>query len=551
MSNMSKKLSVVLAAAMLCGMASGCSGSNSSSQSQSQSQSQAQPSGSASTSPSTSSEAPSEATLDPVTLEWYVSEGTHPDDSTVLGEVSKYMEEQINATLNTHLIPSDEYQQKVSTIIMSGQSTDIVNAQGSAIGYVDYVRKEAFIPIDELLTQYAPKTLALIPEGYWDAMKIDGKIYGIPSYKDSCEIQSMQYNETMANDLGITIPDKIHNGQDVYQFMYDAYQKRNEKYPDLASEPITRDMMGIGDFARYETISTNLLAANIPGIEDYKGQGSGEKVFNLYATDEYRDYAHRQAKLVADGLVPVQVWYHDQDRIEYYRGDYFFYGIRSGVISVAKNNTSDQFDSAIVPFDQNIASTNYLHQAVNCISTVSKNPERAMMALEIINTDPYVATTLRFGIEGTHWNMSSTEQGIADFTGTPNEDPSNRAYFCWYGAQFGSIMDLLAVPAGTDPNLLDGLKAANESANTNTNMGFIFDPKAVENEISACSSVVGEYTTDLIWGFKALEGEAYEVVEPKVDAWLDEFLAKLESSGIQKVIDEAQSQLDTWRAANK
>ena len=192
MSNMSKKLSVVLAAAMLCGMASGCSGSNSSSQSQSQSQSQAQPSGSASTSPSTSSEAPSEATLDPVTLEWYVSEGTHPDDSTVLGEVSKYMEEQINATLNTHLIPSDEYQQKVSTIIMSGQSTDIVNAQGSAIGYVDYVRKEAFIPIDELLTQYAPKTLALIPEGYWDAMKIDGKIYGIPSYKDSCEIQSMQ-----------------------------------------------------------------------------------------------------------------------------------------------------------------------------------------------------------------------------------------------------------------------------------------------------------------------------------------------------------------------
>ena len=112
-------------------------------------------------------------------------------------------------------------------------------------------------------------------------------------------------------------------------------------------------------------------------------------------------------------------------------------------------------------------------------------------------------------------------------------------------------MDLLAVPSGTDPGLLDGLKAANESANTNSNMGFIFDPKPVENEIAACSSVVGEYTTDLIWGFKALEGEAYEVVEPKVDAWLDEFLAKLESSGIQKVLDEAQSQLDTWRAANK
>ena len=550
MSNISKKVAVVLATAMLCGMASGCSGSQSSSQSSSQASSAA-PSTSSSGASSASSEAPTEASLDPVTLEWYVSEGTHPDDSTVLGELSKYFEEQINATLNIHLIPNDEYQQKVSTIIMSGQATDIINAQGSAIGYVDYVRKEAFIPIDELLAQYAPKTLALIPEGYWEAMKIDNKIYGIPSYKDSCEIFSMQYNETMAKDLGITMPEKIHNGQDVYQYMYEAYQKRNEKYPELASEPITRDMMGIDEFARAETISSKLVYANIPGIEDYKGQGAGEKVFNPYATDEYRDYSHRQAKLVADGLVPVQVWYHDQDRIEYNKGDYFYYGIRSGIISIAKNAVSDQFDSAIVPFDQNVASTNYLHQAVNCISAVSKNPERAMMALELINTDPYVATTLRFGLEGTHWNMSSTEPGVADFTGTKNEDPSNRAYFCWYGAQFGSIMDLLAVPSGTDPGLLDGLKAANESANTNSNMGFIFDPKPVENEIAACSSVVGEYTTDLIWGFKALEGEAYEVVEPKVDAWLDEFLAKLESSGIQKVLDEAQSQLDTWRAANK
>lgn len=546
MSNITKKLSVVLAAAMLCGMASGCSGNNSSSQSQSQ----AQPSGSASTAPSTSSEAPTEAALDPVTLEWYVSEGTHPDDSTVFAELNKYFGEQINTTMNIHLIASDEYQQKVSTIIMSGQSTDIINA-ASNIGYVDYVRKEAFIPIDDLLSQYAPKTLAMIPEGYWDAMKIDGKIYGIPSYKDSCVINSMQYNETMAKDLGMTMPEKIHSGQDVYQYMYEAYQKRNEKYPDLASEPITRDMMGISDFARYENISGDLIVANIPGVEDYKGQGSGEKVFNLYATDEYRDYAHRQAKLVADGLVPVQVWYHDQDRIEYQKGDYFFYGIRSGIISISKNAVSDQFDSAIVPFDQNIASTNYLHQAVNCISGVSQNPERAMMALEIINTDPYVSTTLRFGIEGTHWNKSADDAKVADFTGTSNEDPSNRAYFSWYGAQFGSIMDLQVVPAGTDPNLLDGLKAANEAANANTNMGFIFDPKPVENEISACSSVVGEYTTDLTWGFKALEGEAYEVVEPKVDAWIDEFVAKLESSGVQKIIDEAQKQLDAWRAANK
>lgn len=60
----------------------------------------------------------------------------------------------------------------------------------------------------------------------------------------------------------------------------------------------------------------------------------------------------------------------------------------------------------------------------------------------------------------------------------------------------------------------------------------------MQNEIAACTSVVGEYAVNFKSGFVENVGEA-----------LDEFVDKLDASGAQKVIDEAQAQLTAWRAA--
>ena len=70
----------------------------------------------------------------------------------------------------------------------------------------------------------------------------------------------------------------------------------------------------------------------------------------------------------------------------------------------------------MIPFSANIGSTNYLHNAVECISAASQNKERAMMLLEMLNTDPYVVTTLPFVVDGEHNNVGA--DGILDFTGT-------------------------------------------------------------------------------------------------------------------------------------
>lgn len=477
--------------------------------------------------------------LEHVTLEWYVAEGTKRDQEMVFAALNEYFEKTINTTVNFHFVDPTEYSSKVSTIVGSAQEVDIVNCNGQ-LPYVDYVKKGAFLPIEDMVKEYAPKTYELIPESFWSAMYVDGHMYGIPSYKDSCSIPGIIYNKTLLDALGIDMNQYEYGSvYDIIPVLYDIQAKRAEVFPEDKDLPVMREFPDVENYSPYETINS-LAVVNIPGIEAFAGMGSGEKVFNLYATDEYRQYCHQVLTLVEDNIVPFDAWNFDPSRTYTAEGKLAIVNFGSGYITVAKDYGGNNYECALLRGKNTIASTNYLHQAVNCISVTSKNPERAMMVLELVNTDEFVATTLRFGLEGTHYNVG--EDGILDFKGTSNENAADRGYYSWYGAQFGSFMHS-KVPSGYPVNFTELMKEANDNAISDTNMGFIFDPKPVQNEIAACSSVIGEYEVNLKFGF--IDGH------DNVDAIVDEFVEKLNASGAEKIIAEAQSQLDTWRAANK
>ena len=70
-------------------------------------------------------------------------------------------------------------------------------------------------------------------------------------------------------------------------------------------------------------------------------------------------------------------------------------------------------------------------------------------------------------------------------------------------------------------------------------MGFIFDPTPVQNEIAACSAVIDEYNVNLRFG---------KLEEADIEGELEAFSAKLDAAGIAVVVEEAQRQLDAFRA---
>ena len=59
------------------------------------------------------------------------------------------------------------------------------------------------IPLRTCWSTIGADTKALFGDEIWDAMTIDGHIYGIPSLKDSGYFISLIYNATMAEELGI------------------------------------------------------------------------------------------------------------------------------------------------------------------------------------------------------------------------------------------------------------------------------------------------------------------------------------------------------------
>lgn len=470
-----------------------------------------------------------------VTLEWYVLEGSAPGNQMVWDAINDYMEEKIGVRINFHYILADEYAAKMQPMLMSGQQLDIVNVNGQ-LSYVEWAKKGAFVAMDDLL-QYAPKTAELVGEDFFDAMRIDGKVYAIPSVKDSVQMYSARFNKTLSDELGVTIPTEINGYKDLVSFLYEAKAARDVKYPELAElgVPITRCYPDIEKWFQFEKINS-LLGTNVAGIDGVAAAAAdGSEVFSIYQTEEYAEMCRTIMQMRLDGLLyNGDVWYYDSDQV--FKPNYVLNDIGSGWVECAQYQDDPllkRWETTFVPFQDNVAMTSYLHQAANAISATSKYPEKAMQALELINTDEFVATALRFGLEGTHWTLN--EDGTLNTEGTLNANNDNNFY--WYGAQFGAIVYSKVPASKGTAQFMEKLAAANAKAKAG-NMGFIFDPTPVQNEIAACSAKIDEYNTNLKFGKLATMEE--------VDASLAAFSKALDEAGIQKVVEECQRQLNEF-----
>jgi len=258
-------------------------------------------------------------------------------------------------------------------------------------------------------------------------------------------------------------------------------------------------------------------------------------VFSIYQTEEYKEMCRIIGKMRTDGVLYNQgdVWYFDSDQV--FKPYYVLNDIGSGWVECAQyqdDPLQKRWETTFVPFKDNVAMTSYLHQAANAISASCENPEKAMQALELINTDEFVATALRFGLEGTHWTLN--EDGTLNTEGTLNENNDNNFY--WYGAQFGAIVKSKVPASKGTAQFMEKLDAANAKALPG-NMGFIFDPTPVQNEVAACSAKIDEFNTNLKFG---------KIDESEVEAELQAFSDALDAAGIAKVVEECQRQLDAF-----
>jgi putative aldouronate transport system substrate-binding protein len=165
-----------------------------------------------------------------------------------------------------------------------------------------------------------------------------------------------------------------------------------------------------------------------------------------------------------------------------------------------------------------------------------------MMILNLVNTDSELATMMRFGIEGKHYIKN--DQGKMQFEGSERNggERADYGYYYWYAAPVGNLTIVNAPEGLIGPNgiMLTEMQKYNQTAVIPNHMGFVFDITPVSNEVAACTNVVMEYRDTLRNGQLGSEEE--------VDTTIDEFVAKLKSNNVDKIVAEVQSQINTWKA---
>ena len=444
--------------------------------------------------------------------------GSFEDQEMVQEAMNEILREKIGVEIELGFIGLGEYDQNVKTMMAGGDDIDIVFTSNFANDYYSAVAQGAFMPLDDLLAEYAPQSYANVPEKFWDAVRVDGKIYGFINYQIIANQSGFMYRTDMAKDFGFDTA-SVKAVEDIEPYLAAA------KASDPSIIPLELSKTGIFTYLEtyygFDQIGGDYMPSAVRFGDD------SLTVENIFASEEFAEYCalmhdwYKKGYVIADAATFTAV----ADQRKTGRIASAINPIKPGVEAEITVNYANEM--AVVPLSNPVANTTGCTNTMNAIMATCEHPEKAMQFLELLNTDVELNNLLNFGIEGVHYNKISDNQIelIADSGYCPNR--------AW---TFGTAFLSYYLP-GQATDIWDLTKAMNEESVAAPTLGFTFDPSNVQSEIAQCSSVYDEFGPSLVTGS----------VNP--DEVLPQFLAKLESAGASKIMAEVQAQLDAWVAS--
>lgn len=442
-------------------------------------------------------------TLDPVKLVWYIRNSEPKNASSVIQKANEIIQSKINATVDFKFINPGDYNNKMQLVMSSGEEYDISFTSSWANPYVDNAVKGAYIPLDDLLAQY-PDLKSSMREEIWEGVKVNGKIYGIPN------------NQIMATAPGVwykkDLLDKYRIDPASFKSLNDwtaAFQTIKEGEPTVS--PL-RDGLpdAYVDFA--------------PAVDGVQGLKIDPKTWKVY----FQPYTFADNyKILRDwyqkGYFPQDVATMKDEASVIKAGKIFsrYAPVKPGADAELK--AANGFEFVIAATGPAVLPKTAGQATMNAISATSKNPDRAMMLINLVDTDKELFNLLKFGIEGQDYTKVSDNR----------IEPKADAYFL-SGWLFGNEFNSYVMPGQSD-DVWEQTKIQNDSAIVDPSIGFSFNRQSVENEIAQLNAIYSEFNPILKNGMA------------DIDKTIQSMIDKRKAAGEEKVIAEAQRQVDEWR----
>lgn len=476
-----------------------------------------------------------------VTLKWYLHGSNVTDDTEVLAKANEILGEKLNVTLEPIWGTWGDFDTNSVLAINGGDDVDIYfTCSWSANEYNAFAKKGAWMRLDaednNLIEQYGADVWSLLPEVLTTGAKINGAegygVYAVPGYKDIATQNCWDVNVPLLEKYGYTLDDikntDYYGFEEILKTVKEGEGK--EFFPLLVEGAVLERMVTGSDIVVGDSGTNNLMSLYL-NQDDPSAKGPyGEEILNKFATEEYKKFVEKSREYYQAGYIDPAManaqQANDARTAKQLTGEYLI-GTQSYAYGFeVQESKARGFEVAYVPCTDPYVCTSSAQGAMMAISSGCKNPERAMMFLNLLNTDAELMTLLDYGVEGVHYNK--LDSGEISFT-------DKRADYTPWTNGMGNVT-LLPPQEGQGSDFVDQFKAYYGAAKSTPALGFSFDPAAVQAEMGALSNVAAEYALALNVG----------AVDPAEK--LPEFLQKLEDNGMAKVIDEANSQLTAFMA---
>ena len=487
-----------------------------------------------------------------------------------------------NTTVEFIDVSFDEYSEKFSQVLASGEGVDLAWT-GWLINKPQNIADGNLMPLDDLLAEYGQGIVDVLGENVVEIHRnADGNIYYLLA----------EYGQGIVDTLGENVVEIHRNAADGKLYYLPSWQglcgeRRGwlvvTEIAELAGDTWIEDTeaalnkwrnnySGIEDFQAVLDQATKYLAAakeagklgagintgRVFGWSMYNGTRSNPGVGGSEIGIPFEDNTFT----VIDGVASEHYKLYAKTMADWYKEGY----IRSDIMSVdtstltmPKNGEitdttyvfscdpylteADQeaaiadagMDMTYLPIEENAylilgGDTSY------AIPYCADEPERAMMVLNAIYSQPDLYNTLIYGIEGEDYTKNADGTITTSYVGaSPTADDS-------YGIQrwiIGSCKNAL-INNGTDPNYYADLEALEATAQVNPFLNFTFDRTNVEGICASILNVYYEYGPQIDNG---VAGDNWEEL-------YNNYMAARKDAGIEELVTEFQNQLNAYIEAN-
>ena len=457
-----------------------------------------------------------------------------------------------NTTVEFIDVSFDEYSEKFSQVLASGEGVDLAWT-GWLINKPQNIADGNLRPLDDLLAEYGQGIVDILGENVVEIHRnADGNIYYLPSWQGLCgerrgwlvvtEIAELA-GDTWIEDTEAAL-NKWRNNYSEGTEAFQAVLDQATKYLAAAKEA---GKLGAG-------INTGRVFgwSMYNGTRSNPGVGGSEigipfedntfTVIDGVASEHYKLYAKTMADWYKEGYIRSDIMSVDTSTLTMPKNgeitDTTYVFSCDPYLTEADQEAAIAdagMDMTYLPIEENAylilgGDTSY------AIPYCADEPERAMMVLNAIYSQPDLYNTLIYGIEGEDYTKNADGTITTSYVGaSPTADDS-------YGIQrwiIGSCKNAL-INNGTDPNYYADLEALEATAQVNPFLNFTFDRTNVEGICASILNVYYEYGPQIDNG---VAGDNWEEL-------YNNYMAARKDAGIEELVTEFQNQLNAYIEAN-